>query len=178
MSHPLSTGTPDEDRERGRAEAERAVFEVLERVEQKRAAIELAEAKRAPRRMHVKELLLLALCAFNLYVWLGDPPWLRLPPPPTPNFQYYADGYRVAVALQRERIEAFRLKHGRLPLTVSQAGAPIEGVDFQPADSLAYLLLAGEGPSRVVYDSNDSLEKFLGESLGRLRLFQVEAKRP
>jgi hypothetical protein len=137
------------------AEAEAAVAAVMQREEAKAAAI--AAMAKPQRRPALKPLLLVALVAFNLYAWIGNPPWLRVPAAPLPQPSYYTSSWKIAVFLQRQRIEEYRAAKGHLPQSASQAGPPVNGVSYTPIQRLAYDLMAGEGESRFVYHSRDTL---------------------
>lgn len=137
-----------------RREAEAAVADVMLREEgkaQQRAEREarLGRTRRDPR----KALALLALSAFNLYVWLGDPQWLRFDPPPAPTYDYYVKGWQMALAMQADRIEAYRASKGIAPRSPREAGEPVRGVEYSRRGATSYTLAAGNGPSRVTYDS-------------------------
>ena len=177
MSKPLHE--PDEqERRHARNEAEAAVHDVLVDVERRRAHEALVEAARRVRRVpRLQMLLLLALIALQAYLWLAHPVWLRVDPPAAPTYRYYVDGWRMAIAMQRERIEGYRLHHGKLPPTIEQAGRPIPGVNYDVQDSLAYKLAAGEGRARITWSSRDSVDFLLGESVRRLHLFESGAPR-
>jgi len=165
MSEPLRAHEPEPeashavDREAVRQaaaqrEAEQAVADVMQREEVKsrlRAEREarMGRVRRDPR----KALVLLALSAFNLYVWLGDPQWLRFATPPPPTYDYYVKGWQMAVAMQADRIETYRARQGIAPRDPREAGQPVRGVTYTRRGATAYALAAGEGRARVTYDS-------------------------
>lgn len=164
MGEPLRMRSDDPEAEaqaRSRLEAEAAVADVMEREgvkAQRRAEVE------ARRRGHVRDLrrplLLLSLCAFNAYVWLGDPQWLRFDGPPMPTYDYYVKGWEMAVAMQAERIETYRASKGVAPESPREAGPPVRGVEYQRVSASEYALAAGSGRERVRYDSSaDSLRR-------------------
>lgn len=164
MGEPLRT--PPDDREaearaRSRQEAEAAVAEVMEREGVKAQRRSEVEARRRGRVRDLRRpLLLLALCAFNAYVWLGDPPWLRFDGPPMPTYDYYVKGWEMAVAIQAERIETYRASKGVAPESPLEAGPPVRGVTYQRLGASDYALAAGSGRARVRYDSSaDSLRR-------------------
>ncbi len=172
MSEPQRHASDDEHDDAVR-EAEAAVRDVLVDVARRREAVARAEARQGPKRVPpTQALLLVALLALQAYVWFARPAWLMLPSSPPPSYRYYVDGYRMAVALERDRIETFRANHGQLPLTAQQAGRPVPGVSYAPQDSLAYVLSAGDAHARVQWSSRDSLDRSLAESVGRLHLFE------
>ena len=151
-------------RAREHAEAEAAVGAVMRREEEK-------EAKRAEqehRRTHtppVKLILFVTLVAFNAYLWFANPEWLRYNEPQAPSIDYYQSSWKIAVYLQRQRIEEYRQVKGHIPATAQQAGQPVRGVQYTPIEMKDYQLAAGAGPKQIVYQSNDSLSVMMGRTL-------------
>ena len=126
-----------------------------------RAALEHSPRSAPP----LKLLLLLTLLLFNGYVWFGHPAWLDFREPQLPAPSYYASSWKVAVYLQRQRIEEYRHVKGRLPASAQQAGQPVTGVQYTPIEQRDYLLAAGTGEKAVVYRSTDSLSVLMGRTL-------------
>jgi hypothetical protein len=170
--HERETAAERESREREleHAEAEAAVAAVMGHVAQKAARAERQAARASARPRPLKPLLLLGLAALNLYLWLGDPQWLRFQGPPLPTYQYYQDGYRMAAYLQAERVEEFRRRAGRLPQRVEEVRNPVRGVSYTRVSSSQYQVSAGHGQARVMYDSGQPIGPFVGQSLMRLGL--------
>ena len=164
MGEPLRTPTDDPEAEaqaRARLEAEAAVADVMarERIKAQRRAEAEARLRGRVRDLR-RPLLLLSLCAFNAYVWLGDPQWLRFEGPPMPTYEYYVKGWEMAVAMQAERIETYRASKGVAPESPREAGPPVRGVEYQRVGASEYALAAGSGRERVRYDSSaDSLRR-------------------
>jgi len=156
-------------RARERAEAEAAVDAVMRREEEKEATRVSVENRRrhAP---PVKLGLLAALLAFNAYLWLGNPDWLRYQEPEAPSFDYYQGSWKIAVYLQRQRIEEYRQEKGHIPATAQQAGPPVHGVQYTPVQMKDYQLAAGDGARKFVYDSKDSLSVLMGRTLMHMGL--------
>lgn len=173
---PVDLRLVDREAERQAAakrEAEQAVAAVMQREEVKARLrmdreARLGRVKRDPR----KALALLALSAFNLYVWLGDPEWLRFTPPPAPTYDYYVKGWQMAVAMQADRIETYRATKGVAPADPREAGQPVRGVTYTRRGAAAYTLAAGEGRARVTYDSSadstarPTLRRLLTQAVG------------
>jgi hypothetical protein len=186
MSAPLRAGrsAPDDDpasteltlRAREQAEAEAAVAAVMQREDAKAAAIEAKARANVRRPPPLKQLLLLSLMAFNLYAWIGNPEWLRVHVPEVPEPSYYASSWKIAVFLQRQRIEEYRSRKGMLPATAAQAGPPVKGVHYTPMQSLSYELLAGEGQSRFVFHSNDTLNASVARAFLQVALITGGAR--
>lgn len=177
MSDPLRAHAPDPElesglssaetraRDRERAEAEAAVAEVMQGEEKKAARRAVMEAARAPRPRNWQAAALALLLSFNLYIWFGHPAWLEYHTPTLPSVDYYEGSWKIAVWLQRQRIEEYRRTHDAVPATARQAGPPVRGVDYAPLEQKKYLLTAGQGRRMVVYHSTDSIRVFLGRSL-------------
>jgi hypothetical protein len=141
------------------------------RREGEKAAARAALEQRRRRPVPLKAILLGSLLALNLYLWLGDPEWLRFREPSAPSIDYYQNSWKLAVVLQRQRIEEYRKETGAIPANARQAGQPVHGVQYTPIDrSSTYELAAGAGPSQVVYRSTDSLSTLVGRALVRIGL--------
>jgi hypothetical protein len=74
-------------------------------------------------------------------------------------------GLRLAIVRERQRVEAFAQRTGRLPLTLAEAGSAAEGIRYATRRDGTYLLEADVGRSYVRLASNGSVEAFLGNSL-------------
>lgn len=170
--------TVEELRQRAReaAEAEYAVAAVMEHEEKKA----VARAKQETARRHgspVRRLLLVGLLLFNAYLWLGSPQWLEYRTPPVPPVSYYESSYKIAIYMQRQRVEEFRAQKGRLPIVARQAGTPVKGVEYQPLDRNVYELRAGNVVKRIRYVSTDSIAVFLGRTLIQMGLVATGVRR-
>jgi hypothetical protein len=158
-------------RAREQAEAAAAVQAVMRNEELKAERVaKQARTERRPRRSPLKLLLLGMLLVINAEFWMRPPQWLRFNPPPAPTYAYYRDSWKVAVALERDRVEQYHRLHGALPDSLVQAGQPVRGVDYLLLPSRTYLLSAGQGAGRILYDSRDSLNALLGRSLIQMGL--------
>ncbi len=180
VSEPEDPGdlTVEELRQRAReaAEAEYAVAAVMEREEQKA----VARAKQESHRKHaspVRRLMLAALMLFNAYLWMASPQWLEYRTPPVPPVSYYEASYKVAIYMQRQRVEEFRAQKGRLPIAAKQAGVPVKGVDYRPLDRNVYELRAGNIVKKIRYVSTDSIGVFLGRTLVQMGLVATGGRR-
>jgi hypothetical protein len=165
------SATPDEllQRAREQAEAEAAVGDVMRREDEKAAMREALEKPR-PSAPPLRALLLLTLLLFNGYVWFGNPEWLKFREPQLPAPSYYASSWKIAVFLQRQRIEEYRHAKGHLPASAQQAGQPVTGVKYTPIEQRDYRLAAGTGDKQVVYSSTDSLSVLMGRTLVQMGL--------
>lgn len=153
-------------RAREQAEAQAAVSDVMRRVEERAAIAERALHQERREGSKLKVMLLLTLLAFNLYAWFGNPEWLHFKEPRVPSVEYYEASWKLAVYLQRQRIEEYRKEKGAIPVTAQQAGPVVRGVRYTPnlIDS-RYQLAAGQGTKQFVYSSTDSLSALVGRAL-------------
>ncbi|MBI5168008.1 MAG: hypothetical protein HZA61_00830 [Candidatus Eisenbacteria bacterium] len=161
----------EELRQRAReaAEAEYAVAAVMQREEEK-AVKRAKQESRVRRSSPVRMLMAAALVLFNVYLWMGSPQWLEYRTPAIPPVTYYESSYKIAVYLQRQRVEEFRRERGRLPQVARQAGTPVKGVKYTPLTSDVYELRAGNIVKQVRYVSTDSIAVFLGRTLLQIGL--------
>lgn len=170
--------TVEELRQRAReaAEAEYAVAAVMQHEEKKA----VARARQESVRRHgspVRRLLLAALLLFNAYLWMASPQWLEYRTPAIPPVSYYESSYKIAIYMQRQRVEEFRAQKGRLPLAARQAGAPVKGVDYRALDRSVYELRAGNVVKKIRYVSTDSITVFLGRTLVQMGLVATGVRR-
>ncbi len=158
MGEPLRVRSIDAEAEahdQARLEAEAAVADVMVNEEAKAKVRAANEVRlRGGKRDLRKPLLLLTLCAFNAYIWFADPAWLKFDVPRAPTYDYYVNGWKMAVAMQAERIETYRASKGLAPPSPREAGQPVRGVSYQRRGASDYQLAAGEGSARITYDSS------------------------
>jgi hypothetical protein len=63
-------------------------------------------------------------------------------------------GVRAALVIQAEQVEVFRLKHGRLPDSLSEVAVRLPGIAFVRSNSRVYQLVATRADgSALLYDS-------------------------
>ncbi|MGH7512840.1 MAG: hypothetical protein ACREOQ_07955 [Gemmatimonadales bacterium] len=132
---------------------------------------EQREAQRAEaeaRRRHGASRLLTVVCTavtvfVCVYLYVERPDWV-FPAPPTPESLVVREAsLRISVANAAQHVERFRLRTGRLPATLAEAGAHEAGLDYEPAKTV-YKLQADTGDVRVSYDSSEPLGRFVGNS--------------
>jgi hypothetical protein len=63
-----------------------------------------------------------------------------------------------------QHLEHYRLKNGRLPVTLRAAGASDEGMDYEPMGPDRWKLIGVNGPARLTLTSDEPLSRFLGNS--------------
>jgi hypothetical protein len=152
-----------------RSPEKKALLEAFDTVLKTQA--EEREARRAEaeaRRRNGTSRLLMVVCTtvlvfVGVYLYVERPDWV-FPTPATPESLMVREAsLRISVANAAQHIERFRLRTGRLPATLAEAGAHEGGLDYEPA-STVYKLLADTGGVRVTYDSSQPLAQFVGNS--------------
>ncbi len=116
MSAPLRNHEPGEidplsAAERGRAEAEAAVADLM--VVEKQRAVARRHPRREQRRSQVRlpHLVLAVLVLTLVYVTQVRPPWMILPIPVNlGTSQYYGESWRAAVDLRQQRVQEARMR--------------------------------------------------------------------
>ena len=129
------------------------------------------EARRAEaeaRRRNGASRLLMVVCStvlvfVSVYLYVGRPEWV-FPTTATPESLVVREAsLRIAVANAAQHVERYRLRTGRLPATLGEAGAHESGLDYEPASTI-YKLVADTAGVRVTYDSGQPLTQFVGNS--------------
>lgn len=131
---------------------------------------ELAERRPQRARRDVLPIVWAVLVAACAWIWFGDPPFLRAPAAPEPTAAERDAGRRLALYLQAQRIEHFRVTHARLPVTLIEAGSQLEGVRYDVFPGDRYRLIWETDEKPLVLRSMDRPDVFLGSSLARLGL--------
>jgi hypothetical protein len=147
---------------------------VLKRqAEEREAQARAAEAKRLARsRTRPVFWAAMAMVLFiAAYLWVEQPEWL-FPAPAAPESTAIKEASaRIGAANAAQHIERFRQRAGRLPESLVEAGAHVEGISYQRIGVDSWRIEARNGPVRVSLASSESLPKFLGKS------FEVIARR-
>jgi hypothetical protein len=98
------------------------------------------------------------------YLWVERPDWVFTPPPAPESLAVKEASLRIALANAAQHVERFRLRTGRLPQTLDEAGAHRDSVLYHRTGTETYQLIGVNGPVRVTLASSDGLPKFLGNS--------------
>ena len=98
------------------------------------------------------------------YVWLASPSWTRIEPPPEQSVASETESLRLNIFLQSQAIEAYRLRRGKLPDVLQQAGPPFPGMDYRLKDSRSYELEGSSRRVRLRYESAQSPLAFVGSA--------------
>ena len=108
------------------------------------------------------------LSVLALYLLIAPPKWVTMNPIEPPDQASQEESLRVAMYFQAQRIEAYRQQHGELPIELSQAGSPIEGVQYVRQGATSFQLVASVGEQALVYDSTQSDAEFSAAAARRL----------
>ncbi len=113
--------------------------------------------------------LAIQLSVLALYLLIGQPRWVTMNPIEPPDQTSQEESLRVAMYFQAQRIESYRQQHeGALPEVLSDAGSPIEGVEYVPRGDSQYQLVGTVGERALVYDSTQSDAAFRDAAARRL----------
>ncbi len=121
---------------------------------------EAREAVQLPgRRPLLPQLTALALSTVvAVYVWFGSPSWLepRLPPPPP--LEVEETSVQAAVYIQAQQIEAYRVRNGRLPAFLEEAGPAVAGVRYTRLDARTYRIQGHDQRVAFSYTSGEPMD--------------------
>jgi hypothetical protein len=96
---------------------------------------------------------------------LASPEWLIPGSAAAASHEVREAGIRLSMVRERQRIETFVQRSGRLPETLAEAGGVAEGIRYRPSPDGSYQLEADVGRSYVRLASTGSVQAFLGNSL-------------
>lgn len=152
------------DEARGQEAAE-AVAAVLQHAAVRDKA---AHAKVAPRKQPKWMLPLgVNLAVLAVYLLLAPPAWVTVNPIEAPDPASQVQGLRVAMYMQAQAIEQYKLDNGRLPATLAESGRSYEGVEYVRQGE-QYQLVAVVGDEPLVYDSAGSNADILAAAAAAL----------
>lgn len=128
-----------------------AVKAVLDHTAQKEKA---QREKPAPKKQPKWMLPLGAnLGVLALYLLIAPPSFIVLDPIEAPAAQEQVRGLQMAMFMQAQRIEAYRIENGELPARLEDAGSPTPGVEYRLVGSGTYQLVGVAADEALVYDS-------------------------
>src|SRR5689334_19504917 len=139
-------------------------YDTVLRTQADEAGARRAEAD-ARRRQSGSRLLMLVCTTIVVfvcvYLYVEQPEWV-FPVPPTPESVAVREAsLRINVANAAQHIERFRQRMGRLPTSLTEAGAHESALEYEPGTT-SYRLAADMEGVRLVYDSNEPLGQFVG----------------
>jgi hypothetical protein len=139
-------------------------YEQAKRSETERFTTEQAQALR--RKQLTRPVILGVVLLVALYLAFIPPAWMRSSPPPSPTAAEREASTRFAMYLQAQQVEHFRATRGRLPATLAEVGQPLPGIQYIVVSGTNYQLLSADSSLR--FNSTDSAQAFLGESMSQL----------
>lgn len=158
------------------AEEQKAISAILERdaaMKQRMAAIDVKRAQTS--RWGGAFAVVLALGA--IYLWVGDPPFLRRAPVAGPPPATLHAGARFTLYLLGCRIEEFRRARGRLPDRLDALGSVPEHVSYVRRGEDYYVLRYDNSEPALIYDSEfGNLAQLSGLSMQTLGVMGPEKK--
>jgi len=106
-------------------------------------------------------VLALFLCA---YLYIERPEWLFPASVPPESVAIQEASLRIGMANVAQHVERYRQRTGKLPGTLLEAGTQVEGITYQPLDSIEWRLVGWHGRIELTLASREPLAKFLGNS--------------
>jgi competence protein ComGC len=109
------------------------------------------------------------LAVFAVYLLIAPPAWVTVNPIEGPDPAAQEQSLRVAMFLQAQQIEAYRLEHGALPASLAELERdPVsDEVEYVPRGS-SYQLVGAVGESALVYDSTGDNAEFTRSMSARM----------
>jgi hypothetical protein len=176
MSH--ETSTPKAPPPAASAE-KKALLDAFDTVlksqaEERDATDREAEARR---RARASSRPLLAACALILlavasYLAVFQPAWVFAPRFAPESLAIQEASLKIDMANVAQHVERFRKKNGRLPESLSEAGARPGDLNYRRIGETSYQLVGDNGPAHATLNADESLADFLGNS------YQIIARRP
>jgi len=145
----------------------RALLEAYEVALKAGSEREAAAAAAPPPRRRRSPVLILSLVLLGLtlaYLAIARPAWLAINRRIPESAEVQDASLRLGLAMQAQRIRRFQRANGRLPATLAEAGAPTEGIRYEPVPPAAFALHGENGAARLTLRSTDSLDAFVGRS--------------
>jgi hypothetical protein len=174
----MTKGTTGPAPAQGASSQKQALLEAFDSVlkkqaEDREAELREAEALRRKRNRVRPAVWALAVSALFLcaYLYVEQPDWLFPGATPSESVALKEASLRIGMANVAQHIERYRQRTGMLPKTLQEAGTKVEGMDYQPVDSLNWRLIGSHAGIELTLASRDPLPRFLGNS------FEVIARR-
>lgn len=127
--------------------------------------------KPADRRRQRKWLLhpiamLALLVLFGTIGYLGAvrPPWLFERGMPPENAALQDASLRLGMAMQYQRIDRYRQANGRLPQSLDDVGAPMQGITYERVGADQFVLRGRNGTVSLTLRSTDPVREFVANS--------------
>lgn len=167
----------DHDRQHVSDEGERArILAAVLRDQAERADLAREVRERRTRRSRVRRVALAVAWVAMAWIWFGGHPALRIQAPPPATVAEEASALRLQMYLQAQRVEAFRLRTGRLPHVLEEAGPTPPGLTYQRMGSVRYRLEGMADRVGVRYDSGRPAVDLLGAGADLLDPARIAAR--
>ena len=114
---------------------------------------------------YVVATLVVALCA---WAWIAPPAWLVPKRVAAPSREYREASARVALALNAQRIEAYRASNGRLPSSKQEVGILSDQISYDQTGRLTFELSSRVDGQPVTYKSTQPRDRYLAEAMTAL----------
>jgi len=140
---------------------------VLKQQAENREAEQREEAARRRNRGRVRPtvwasaVLVLFFCA---YLYIERPEWLFPASSPPESVAIQEASLRIGMANVAQHVERYRQRSGKLPSTLLEAGTQVEGITYQPLDSIEWRLVGSHRGIELTLASREPLSRFLGNS--------------
>lgn len=105
------------------------------------------------------------LVAVVVYLLAAQPEWVFTPEETPESPEVVAASMRMLLVRERQRVEAFRFRNGRLPASLTEAGGNNPEAEMIRGPGGSYTIRALVGGAALELRSTDSVEAFLGNSL-------------
>lgn len=112
-------------------------------------------------------IFMLVLTAALAALLVAQPEWLFPRPTPEPP-ELKEASLRVRMFTEIDRIEQFRNREGRMPVSLQEAAGDTTGVHYTPGEG-GYSLTGTNGTLSLTYASSQSPREFLGNAYDLIR---------
>ena len=103
--------------------------------------------------------------AVRAWIWIGRPAWLFDDTPERAESAEVSEArLRFALYLERNRVDQFRRRTGRLPATLEEAGSVEEGITYLPRGRDSFAVEGSRGGTTLLLTSAMDSDSFLGGS--------------
>jgi hypothetical protein len=112
----------------------------------------------------VAMLALLVLFGTVGYLGAVRPAWLFERGMPPENAALQDASLRLGMAMQYQRIDRYRQANGRLPQSLDEVGAPMQGITYERVGADQFVLRGRNGTVSLTLRSTDPVREFVANS--------------
>lgn len=112
----------------------------------------------------VAVLALFVLVATVAYIGIARPPWLFERGMPPENAALQDASLRLGMAMQYQRVDRYRQANGRLPQSLDEVGAPMQGISYERVGADQFVLRGRNGAVSLTLRSTDPVREFVANS--------------